>query len=583
VDKNWFEMNEIRKRRLADAVWIPLHVADHISRQGRYGYVDYLEEFFGLGSVAFPLERREETKELSWSDIGIGNDQRIWATREYYKPAEVYQERDKVDLGVNLVLSQSFETDDPSEWHLNQDVVFALGLLREGDVWVCPTEDYTIVVRLRRDDQNRPIALEIRNEYLRDYLCARNMFLRTSMYRSRDVIVEDPEEAGSPIESNIRKDNERFELRVVPIIEGGYLGDGDYAVFHTSRTDVDPDEDVPRPGPETDSNTAFRSWRGKHEGRRLYRVMGELWRDEEIEPSAHSARVRRDKVPTGIQYIVDATGATAPSEELDDEDNARWLWFRPEVILALTKHRGGGFRWYTQYTGGVSCSSPGLTHFGINKVGLVTVYAYDIAKVPVWQQRIWSGYNVPPEGGVSEELLSAQMGAKVAETIAPEDALSGVLSGLDELFREKIGTPLFRSHVATVELANSISRFRALEPNGLFALAKDLMRLVADRIDVAAIQRVIPPPEGERWASLKSLEKYLATIISPEKARLVMGPLAGAYELRLADAHLPSEKLSEAYKLARVDPNAPLLDQGFWLIASVVSALIKIGRIVTAT
>ena len=29
-------------------------------------------------------------------------------------------------------------------------------------------------------------------------------------------------------------------------------------------------------------------------------------------------------------------------------------------------------------------------HFGVNRVGLITVYAYDIARLPVWQQRTWA-------------------------------------------------------------------------------------------------------------------------------------------------------------------------------------------------
>jgi hypothetical protein len=581
VDKTWFEMKDVRKRRLIDAVWIPLRLAEHVSQEGEFGYAGYIDEFFGLGSVAFPMDRREDTKKLRWSDIGLGHSQGVWATSDYYKPVGIYQYHDKVDLGIDLVLVQSFGADDPSEWHLNQDIVFALELMREGDQWVRPREDYSPVVRLRRDTEGKPIALEIKNEYLRDYLCARKMFLRTSTYRRRQVVVEDPVKVGSPQAEKVDGENDRFELRIAPIIEGGHP-DGSYAVFNISRTDVDPDEDVPQLGPESDSNMKSQSWTGKHEGRQLFRVSGELWRDEEIEPSEQSPRVRGDNVPTGIQYIVDAGGARLSSEELDDEDTPRWLWFRPEVVLALTKHRGGNFQWYTQETGGVSCSSSDLTHFGLNKSGLVTVYAYDVAKLPVWQQRVWAGYNVAPEGGVSRELLSAQMETKVAETVAPEAVLPDVLSELDRLFLESIGTPIFRPHTITIELVKSISRFRALEPNGFFALAKDLMRLVADRIDAASIQKVVPPPRGERWGSLKSLEKYLATVISPANARRVTGPLAGAYDLRLADAHLPPEELSKAYELVRVDPKAPPLVQGFRLIASVVSALIEVSEIVTA-
>jgi len=32
----------------------------------------------------------------------------------------------------------------------------------------------------------------------------------------------------------------------------------------------------------------------------------------------------------------------------------------------------------------------------------------DIAYLPEWQQRIWSAFNVSPEGGVSDELLASQ-------------------------------------------------------------------------------------------------------------------------------------------------------------------------------
>ena len=458
VGKTWFEMKDIRKRRLADAVWIPLRVSDHLIREGKWGYVGYKDEFYGMGSVAIPKAAREEAKKLNWSEIGLRNDQQVWATGEYYKPAEVFQYHEKVDLGIALVLAQTFPTAEPNEWHLNQDLIFALGLMREGDEWVRPVEDYCVVARLRRDGQRNPIAIEIRNEHLRDYLCARGMFLRTSLYRSRDVIVENPTHVGSPEEVKIIEGDEHFETRVLQIIEGGHIGDGSYAVFNISRTDVDPDDDVPQPGRPNDDNTKSQSWTGKHEGRQLARVIGELWRNEEIDPSEKSPRVRGDKVPTGIQYIVDASGARLSSENLDDEDTARWLWFRPEVVPALTKHRGGDLEWYTQETGGVGCSPGELTHFGLNKVGLVTVYAYDIAKLLDWQQRVWSGYNLAPEGGVSRELLSAQMEARVANSAAPEAVLPDVLTHLDQYFHEQIGTPLFRTHATTRDLAKSISR-----------------------------------------------------------------------------------------------------------------------------
>lgn len=573
-------MKDIRRRHLPTVVWIPLRTSEHIESNGEYGYVEYKEEFLGVGSVAIPIARRDEALKLKWSDIGLIHTQGAWATADSYKAAEIYQYRDNVDLGVELVLEQTFPGDEPKEWHLSQDLVIALGLLREGDEWVRPTEDYCVVARLRRGNKN-PISLEIKNEFLRDYLAARKMLLRVSSFRSRDTILENASHIDWP-DGHLKESNDQdqFEARVIPIIEGGHMADGTFAVFTVSRTDVDPNEDVPRPGRETDENVKSTQREGKRVGRTLYRVIGELWRDETIEPADFSPRIRGDKVPTGVHYVVDASGTRAPSEELDNEDDPRWLWFRPEVILALIKHRGGGLEWYTQETGGVGCTPGHRIHFGINSANLVTVYAYDIASLPTWQQQIWAGFNVAPEGKVSRELLSAQMETKVADTAPPEGVLPEVLDELDKLFLERIGSPLFRSHSSITDLIAATHRFRALEPNGVLALAKDLIRLTADRIDAAALQKFVSPPLGETWGSLKFLEKYLATIVSANEARKVMGPLAGAYELRIADAHLPSGKLKSAYELARVDPDAPLLAQGFQLMASVVSALIAIFNIV---
>ena len=37
MDKSWFELKEIRRRRLSDAVWIPLYVSEQVETQGNYG------------------------------------------------------------------------------------------------------------------------------------------------------------------------------------------------------------------------------------------------------------------------------------------------------------------------------------------------------------------------------------------------------------------------------------------------------------------------------------------------------------------------------------------------------------------
>lgn len=426
MKKEWFEMKEFRKRRFADAVWIPIHVSETLVKNGEYGQLGYVHEFFGLGSLAVPLAKKETAKRLSWSDIGIGHEQGIWAAKDFYKPADIYWRNENESLGLELALIQSFDGAESRQWHLNQDFVFAFGLLREGDIWIRPSEGYVEVARLRRNAEGEPVALEIKNEFLREYLFVRKSFLKITWYRSRDVIVADPAEAGSPEARKESIDEERFELRVNPILQGGWP-EGKVAVFQAARTDIDAEEDVPLPGPETNDNVESKSWQFERTGKKYFRIEGELWRDEGIEPASVSPRIRRDPVPTGISYIVDASGSKKTSEELDNEDDARWLWFKPTVVAELLKQRGTEIKWYTRETGGVGCGPGALTHFGLNSAGLITVYAYDIAKLYPWQQRIWSGHNVTPEGKVSKELLSAQMETVVAKTFAPENIFADLL------------------------------------------------------------------------------------------------------------------------------------------------------------
>ena len=246
---------------------------------------------------------------------------------------------------------------------------------------------------------------------------------------------------------------------------------------------------------------------------------------------------------------------------------------RSTCRVSTSSRKGSGLRWYTAYTGSIWCSPNCPVHFGINRLGLINVYAYDIAKYPLWQQKVWAGHNVPPDGAVCDELLAAQMRARPAHTKSPEELLELAIGEMDQLFVEKFRAPLFRTHHAAEEIVKGIHRFRAVDKPGLLSLAKDLARLIADRIDVNVLRKIAVPPAGEKWGSLKSLEKALASKIEPERAATMVAPLFGIYELRLGDAHLPSTEIDDAMSKARVDQTEPFVEQGAQLIYSAAYSL----------
>ena len=295
-----------------------------------------------------------------------------------------------------------------------------------------------------------------------------------------------------------------------------------------------------------------------------------------------SERVRGDTPAEQITLIIDAKGERWPISKLYDQDIGRYVWFDPRVVPALIQKRGGGLIWYSQDTGGVWSLPDYKVHFGVNRLGLITVYAYDIARLPVWQQRTWAAHNIVPDGAVSGELLDAQMRTRPANTWAPEAAIPELMDRLDALFRHWLGAALFKHHDATSIVLRTVHRFRALEQNGLLALAKDLARLIVDRIDIASLRTVCAPPKDQTWGSLKSLENALGTLMPKDQARSLLTPLVGIYELRLGDAHLPSSTIDEAYEMIGIDRSTHAVDQGLQMLGHAANALSAIGGATSA-
>lgn len=577
MNQEWFEMHDIRRRNYSKSVWIPLRAVYHDERQGKYGYEGYKEGFFGAGSIAIPKKHAESVKKLKWEDIGISHQHSGYVDDGAYTPADVYKDYLGEFEGVHLVLKQLPYDDTPPVWHLHQDLVLTLGLKREGNTWVCPRDGYTEVVRLKVTEDNEPVLLEIKAQYLKDYLCARDMALYMTSYYSRDLITADASAISWKDGCASNEDtSDRWEGRVIAIHEGGHPFGGKMAVFHVARTDVDETVDVPDiSGIPTDENTKGESWEHEFKGRKLYRVLGELWRNELILPGKHSPKVRGDKVTSPVYFTIDADGSKVCGRDLIDA--GKWLWFKPDVVMALSHRRGGSLSFYTAQTGSVSCSHGHGVHFGVNELGYVNVYAKGIGLLPEWQQQIWAGYNITPEGGVSSELLASQVRAEPAKTQAPEEFLPKGIVTINELSSEKLGIKLFRDHESIPELLTKAHRFRAINEASVYALAKDLARLIVDSLDADAMQSIVAPPKGIKWRSLKSLENLLASKFGRDYVRKLIAPLVGVYELRHADAHLPSNKIDEAFQLIDVHRSLPFVHQGHMMLRQVVSSIFGVA------
>ncbi len=578
MNKNWIEQSDVRRRLYAPLTWVPLYLNRETAAGGR-NQIGHYKDVEAVRTVAIHTEKKAELEGVGFVDLPYQHGPSTW---NGYTPADVRRSNSGEEVGVYLFLNQSFDGDAPSLMTLNQDFVFALDLLKEGDVWVRPSEGYIDVAKFERDDNGEINALLVRPEHLRDYLAARSMSLLVGSYRERRWIVSDISE----LEYAEDQDDEitdafgRHSFYVRAITADGFPYGGGVAVFTASRTDQWAEDEVPTLGPETDENTLSSSTTFNREGEKRYRVMSERRLSEWVDPAAVSPRVKHDDIPSTCNFVVDAQGTLSNADDLDREEVGLWLYFRPSIIPEILSRRGGSIRWYTRFTAGVYLTGGLPIHFGINSKNLVVAYAHDIARQPEWQRRIWAAHNVAPEGGLGEELDAAQVRTSPAQTQAPEDFILRAQEVADEAFVQRWGHPLFRAHQDTSEIASRTHRFRSLDRSGLLSLAKDLARLSADLIDTKALHAIAPPQNGQGTGSIRSLERVLATLVDAGAARTMTGKLAGIYELRLGDAHLPSEKLDEALSLAGVPFEGSWLFKGMCIIHAYVSSLYEIAATV---
>lgn len=578
MDQDWILQKKETRRTFSKSTWVPLRASVE-NENGNVKNIGYSNEFFGCGSVAFSPENREIAEKLSWGDIGLSRTIAPYAYEDgFYSTIYDYQYNDKEPIGVHLVLELPLPVVGGRLWILNPDLVAALRLIKEGNSWVRPEENFVVVAREILDENGEQRLIEIKREYLLDYLAARNLALRLSYYRQRveNVASLEASDYAGIEDHQEERDGGRYELLVRDIND---VFGGSWAMFRAWRTDVDEEDDAPVMGPETNENTDYENSQGQKGGYEGVRVEGEFWRDEWIDHQGTSTRVRGDADNNLPQFIVETDGTRLPSAELNSEDIGRWLWFRSSIINELLELRGFSLEWYTAETGSIKSTSGYSIHFGINSSDLITIYAYDIARLSAWEQHIWAAQNVVPDGKVSSELLESQVKAQPASTHAVEELFLEVMAMLENGFRDTFGVPLFTHDINRSEVMKHISRFASKDQASLLRLAKELVRVFSDRLDVRELRKLSTHSDKDKLGSNKLLEDVLAQKIGPEKARKVFGPIAGAYDMRVGDAHPTSSKIGDALKLAGIDDSNTHLRQGEQLISNFGQSIWWIGKL----
>lgn len=578
LSKEWFELEDLRKRYFSKSTWVPVYGTYTIDETETYPSVGYSSEVLAIGAAVIFQSHRAKAEAQDWSQFSHQESSAYLNEEKMYSNPDTFTDNSGSKIGFRLVLSQSMNSGHSSRVEIHQDFIFAYGLVEEGDKWLKPSAGYDEVIRVKRDEDGVIRFVEFRMEYLRDYLAARNAALRLYYYRERDAVLSDKPDYGWE-EPHYITDNQHYscEVQVTEIDKSGDIAGSTWAVFTARRTDVDPEEEIPDFSSNTDENTESESRHGKRGTENtIYRVQGELWRAEWIEPYSKSERLGWSEPEEDFLVSLDAESKKVSLESLNHETIGKYLWFSPSLVGSLLSNRNGVLDWYTNETGGVSADGPHGIHFGINKLGLINTYAYDIARLSVWERRIWAAHNIKPDGGVSAELLQAQQECKVADTKAPEYLIEQAIDWLRECCKEKYQIDICKEHHEFQEIAVRLHRFRALDENGLRGLGKEVVKFTIERFDKKSLKQILKLKKSD-LGTLKLLQAILASVTSDEFSKTHMAPLFGVYDLRGADAHLASSDIEDAYSRIDIDRSQPYIIQGQTLILNIANTIGVIG------
>ncbi|MEP9369728.1 hypothetical protein [Xanthobacter sp. VNH20] len=526
IKQTFFNLADLPK--LAARTWTPLRRVTESTLNDLPPGVISVTEFHGIATVAVHSAKSADVDTMGWGDVGL-NPHRAGMESWGYQSSDVFRGWGDTELGINVVIAQHLEEPSKEIWHLHPDLVVALRLIQEGDRWYRPEEGWPEVVRLTCNDAGEPVCLEIKTEFLNDYLAARDMRLFCSSYAERTAVTEkDPGYGWSREPINEKRDRNQLEYITAPA-----------------------------------------GWPHPHG---TFFTRGAIWRTEWLDPGTISTRIRGDKTSDEVSFVTKPDGTRVAAGRLDEDIG--WLYFNAGVVNALLRHRGGRLHWASRDTGGVGATSD-TVHFGVNGLGLITVFAKDIGMLKPWDQRTWAAHNVTPDGGVSEELFSAQMMVQPASTKAPEALIERAINNLASSFRERYGQELLRENAQVSDILRRAHRFRCAETQGLLDLSKQVTQLFTERVDVDAVLAHCPPlAKGEKKpGSLKAIERLLGTILPEEQARKMMGPLFGLNDLRNAGSHLGSSLVQSGLERLGVDDRKPHPMQGLQLLESVVTTL----------
>jgi|GEM_PF-6127318 len=575
LSKEWFELQDIRNHNFSQDDWIPVY-------QSKIGW--------GMGYL--PIGKHDEYKELRSFVVFEGMEaaykKRLSTTIENeffllrsmdsdYPEFDITGEyiggqksldykAEKARLGFPLVYSYCLAESQRQQVAnrksllrngllINQDFILSFRLIQDGLNWIASDKQSEIVIRITQGGEEGSLT-EIKSIYLKKYLAARKANLRVCYYIQRGAnLAEKPS-------FTIEPDRKETDLCVRNICNEILIRDNK---LHTKT--------------------------------HSYLVGGSLWRGEWVCKTDELAVNAEDS-----SVWVKDKGYPAKKVKLELSEQFKGfieLQFKANILYDILRNSDASLCWFDRNESFICFGECYKIPFGIDKLGNIRVVFEYVARLPWKLKRKWESYSIEPTDidyecykiiGCHYAFRNGMRGKN-----APEVRLLNAVENVSKAFAAKYnGLSLFKEDEK--RLAAKLSRFYALDEEGLLYLAVDVNKYCIERLDkkvlsdrLAQLRKDVLSKDEKNLGSLKFLGKLLDSLNfdleKDAKNRLIMlRPLFGLYDLRSLGGvvHIGSNdeaKIADAYKRIGINGDAPFIEQGAQLLENVAIAFEKISEL----
>lgn len=523
--KDWLLLNDIRNDRFDKHTWITILAYIPQNNSIDLGNEGYTQQYDCVKSVMVKTSMLKHLNELPLSSIWQSGNHQPSAYKGNYTTLESFNDYHSNITGEYLAFERIHPYSRDHDIQISNDLIFALDLFKIGNFYCNPHEDNDKVIIIN-NLPNDGYIVQVKREYLLDYLSARNMHLIIDRYYERQFDTKD-----SYFDNNVFDSGNYFsyELRFSPILADGNSPGTSTMVMKAAYKDAKYDSDVPIF--TRGENIEVESKEIKHDGESINHYFAEFRKYYILMNDKTSIRVRWDKTKITEKFFVDNTNRKVLSEKLMEK--IQYLWFKPDIMKLLQSGSYCSLEWYTKNTGRIG-NIENSVWFGVNGIGLINVFAKDIVELSDYYRSKWAAFNCAPNGGVSSELLMSQIEANPARTIAAEKLLKIAVNEFEVVMNEKLNGKIFKDVSDIDKLAKLINRFQSVSKDDCFTLCKNINRFIIERFDIGLLtSHTTEMPKGT--GSLKRLEKLLNSLDST--GSVLISPLFVIYDIRIIDSH----------------------------------------------